>query len=232
MVCLFFYLFFFFLDNIGLYINTVVLEDVETHQVGNKICIFNPLRLREMIPADGAPVPPVTLRMNVNPVCLESHFAYLRPSFMKCVCLRLCMCVCVCCWVCVVSVHLITTWEEESVDERIHTLADRRRVISLMNGAFDQDLNGLLCRLGAYQLCTFIINLSYIRKCIWERELRGDATQCETLITLWDWMWLRRRIWWWRITLSYTSAAAKLRFSAIQWGAAPLRWTTLRGHWG
>lgn len=41
--------------------------------------------------------------------------------------------------------HLITTSEAESVDERIHTLADRRMVISLMNGAFDQDLNGLLC---------------------------------------------------------------------------------------
>lgn len=41
--------------------------------------------------------------------------------------------------------HLITTSEVGAEDERIHTLADRRMVISLMNGAFDQDLNGLLC---------------------------------------------------------------------------------------
>ena len=43
--------------------------------------------------------------------------------------------------------HLIITSEGGSVDERIHTLADRRTVISLMNGAFDQDLNGPLCGL-------------------------------------------------------------------------------------
>ena len=38
--------------------------------------------------------------------------------------------------------HLITTSEVVSADESIHTSADRRMVISLMNGAFDQDLNG------------------------------------------------------------------------------------------
>lgn len=52
--------------------------------------------------------------------------------------------------------HLITTSEVGSVDERIHTLADRRMVISLMNGAFDQDLNGLVSILMClYQLCAF-----------------------------------------------------------------------------
>lgn len=52
--------------------------------------------------------------------------------------------------------HLITTSELGSVDERIHTLADRRMVISLMNGAFDQDLNGLMSiPMCLYQLFAF-----------------------------------------------------------------------------
>lgn len=58
----------------------------------------------------------------------KSHFAYLE--FM---------------WRVHGIMHLITTSEVLSADERIHTLADRRMVISLMNGAFDQHLNGLLC---------------------------------------------------------------------------------------
>lgn len=45
-----------------------------------------------------------------------------------------------------VSAHLrfmdlITASESECGDESIHTLTDRRMVISLMSGAFDQDLN-------------------------------------------------------------------------------------------
>lgn len=48
------------------------------------------------------------------------------------------------CGVCGVM-HLMTTSEVGAEDERIRTLADRRMVISLMNEAFDQDLNGLLC---------------------------------------------------------------------------------------
>lgn len=48
-----------------------------------------------------------------------------------------------------------------SVDERIHTLADRRMVISLMNGAFDQEVNGLLCQFSR-AFWRFIINLSNI----------------------------------------------------------------------
>lgn len=49
------------------------------------------------------------------------------------------------CGMCMCVMYLITASEVGSLDERIHTLADRRMVISLMNGAFDQDLNGLPC---------------------------------------------------------------------------------------
>lgn len=58
----------------------------------------------------------------------KSYFAYLESMWSLCG-----------------VMHLITSSEVGSVDESIHTLADRRMVISLMNGAFDQDLNGLLC---------------------------------------------------------------------------------------
>lgn len=64
----------------------------------------------------------------LHPERQKSHFAYLESVWSVCG-----------------IMHLITTSEVESVDERIHTLADRRMVISLMNGAFDRDLNGLLC---------------------------------------------------------------------------------------
>lgn len=69
--------------------------------------------------------------------------------------------------------HLITISDVGSVDDRIHTSADRRMVISLMNGAFDQDLNGLLCRFSCvgidsvpFQLHNMlIIHMCYASEC-------------------------------------------------------------------
>lgn len=75
------------------------------------------------MPQDGTAA---SFNAHINPQ--KSHFAYLESMWSVCG-----------------VMHLITASEVGSADERIHTLADRRMVISLMNGAFDQDLNGLLC---------------------------------------------------------------------------------------
>lgn len=78
--------------------------------------------------------------------------------------------------------HLITISELGSVDEIIHTLVDRRTVISLMNGAFDQDLNGLPCRFSCvcinsvpFQLYNMLIIRKEMHLCF-ATECRGGDT--------------------------------------------------------
>lgn len=73
--------------------------------------------------------------------------------------------------------HLIITSEVGSVDESIHTLADRRMVISLMNGAFDQNLNGLLCQFSC--VCISSMPLELYNVLIIHREMHlRFASEC------------------------------------------------------
>lgn len=91
--------------------------------------------------------------------------------------------------------HLITTSELRSVDERIHTLADRRMVISLMNGAFDQDLNVLLCWFSCVGINSAPFKVSNVLIVRWENasavclRMQGRGlTQCEALIIPPGWL--------------------------------------------
>lgn len=85
-----------------------------------------------------------TVHLHIHPQCelQKSYFAYLHSVWSVCG-----------------VMHLITTSEVGSVDERIHTLADSRMVISLMNEAFDQVSNGVQCRL----LCVCIDCVPFFR---------------------------------------------------------------------
>lgn len=83
------------------------------------------------------------------------------------------------CGMCVM--YLITASEVGSVDERIHTLADRRMVISLMNGAFDQDLKGLPSRFSCACInaafSSFMIYSSYTGKWISMSQNAGENSK-------------------------------------------------------
>lgn len=146
--------------------------------------------------------------------------------------------------------HLITTSEVGSVDERIHTLADRRMVISLMNGAFDQDLNGLLCRSSCvcinsepFQLHNVLtihreMGLSCASECRERARERESATLSKALITLWDWLCAYRRHFGMQIRTSGLLKISNERVAAPDFSSAPCgsrmraatqRWCTV-GH--
>ena len=75
--------------------------------------------------------------------------------------------------------HLITTSEVISADESIHTSADRRMVISLMNGAFDQDLNGS-CECLSTPLPSRLHNILIIRSERTQHPRESVETKCVT----------------------------------------------------